>query len=154
MANQVHELHGDSQSNSYDCLTLPPIMRDVDSREYTFWQALMKTIVGANVNLDLDRVDVEAGLRRLRNACLPIILALNALWLVLLSVLYEKADYGLQKLNVYGLITVSVYGLVLAVQVVGMTTHRLHAVFTRFARWLLIGSRQHLVWTNRRPASF
>ena len=112
--------------------------------EYSFWERMRQIVLGTNVNLGLEGPHLANGLRNLRNICLLSMLVLNALWLILLSVLYFNADLNLARLNMYGLIAASVYGLVLVVQWLGMTIHRTQAVFTRFARFVFGANRP--VW--------
>ena len=104
------------------------------TEEYVFWEKMCRLVLGTQVNLGLDNLQLASGLRTLRNTCLLSILVLNALWLLLLSVLYFNADLNLARLNVYGLIAAAVYGLALFVQLLGMTIHRTQAIFTRFGR--------------------
>ena len=91
---------------------------------------------------------LNTGLRRLRNLCLICLLLLNTLWLVLLSLLYYNTDMNLAKLNIYGLIAGAVYGLVLFIQLVGMTVHRIQALFARFGRAVFGDCKP--VWIYRR----
>ena len=112
--------------------------------EYSFWERMRQIVLGTNVNLGLEGPDLANGLRNLRNVCLLSMLVLNALWLILLSVLYFNVDLNLARLNMYGLIAACVYGLVLVVQWLGMTIHRTQAVFTRFARFVFSDNRP--VW--------
>ncbi|XP_013417859.1 uncharacterized protein LOC106178970 [Lingula anatina] len=118
--------------------------------EHVFWERMHEIVLGKGVNLGLDQASLASGLRNLRNICLLSLLILNALWLVLLSVFYFNANFNLVKLNVYGLITGAVYGLVLAVQVVGMTVHRVEALFTRYA--VIIFGHDRPIWINKRTA--
>ena len=105
--------------------------------EYSFWERMRQIVLGTNVNIGLEGPDLANGLRNLRNLCLLSMLILNALWLMLLSVLYFNTDQNLARLNMYGLIAACVYGLVLVVQWLGMTIHRTQAIFTRFARFCI-----------------
>lgn len=104
--------------------------------EYNFWERMRQIVLGTKVNLGLEGPNLASGLRNLRNLCLLSMLILNALWLILLSVLYFNADLNLARLNMYGLIAACVYGLVLIVQWLGMTIHRTQAVFTRFTHYV------------------
>ena len=118
--------------------------------EYSFWERMRQIVLGTNVNLGLEGSDLATGLRNLRNVCLLSMLVLNALWLILLSVLYFNADLNLARLNMYGLIAACVYGLVLVVQWLGMTIHRTQAVFTRFARFIFSDNRP--IWIYPRTS--
>ncbi len=116
--------------------------------EYTFWERMRQLVLGTDVNKGLEGGDLASGLRTLRNICLLSMLILNALWLILLSVLYFNADLNLARLNMYGLIAACVYGLVLVVQLVGMTIHRSQAVFNRFGRNIF--GKDRPVWIYQR----
>ena len=119
--------------------------------EHHFWTRMCQIVLGNDVNRGLEGSRLAAGLRTLRNVCLLSMLVLNALWLLLLSVLYFNADLSLARLNVYGLIAAAVYGLVLFIQVLGMTIHRLQAIFTRFGRVLF--GKDTPVWVYERKIS-
>lgn len=123
---------------------------DQQVEEYIFWERMREIVLGREVNLGLEAEPLAIGLRNLRNICLLSLLILNALWLILLSVLYFNANFNLVKLNVYGLIAGAVYGAVLAVQVIGMTAHRLEAVFTRYS--MMIFGPDRPVWIMKRTA--
>ena len=116
--------------------------------EFIFWDRLRQLVLGREINLGLEGEKLAEGLRSLRNICLIALITLNALWLVLLSVLYFNADVNLAKLNIYGLIALVVYGLVLFIQLLGMTVHRVQAVFTRFSR--AVFGRHKPMWIHTR----
>ena len=119
--------------------------------EYIFWERMRHTVLGTSVNLGLNENQLANGLRTLRNTCLLTMLILNALWLLLLSVLYFNVDFLLARVNVYGLIAAAVYGLVLFVQVLGMTVHRAQAIFHRFARKIF--GHDRFVWIYPRTGN-
>ena len=119
--------------------------------EYHFWTRMCQIVLGSDVNRGLEGSQLASGLRTLRNICLLSMLVLNALWLLLLSVLYFNADLNLARLNVYGLIAAAVYGLVLFIQVLGMSIHRVQAIFIRFGRSLF--GRDTPVWIYERKVS-
>ena len=116
--------------------------------EFYFWSKLRELVLGRGINLGLEGETLAGGLRSLRNICLIALLTLNTLWLVLLSVLYFNADVNLAKLNIYGLIALVVYGLVLLVQLLGMTVHRVQALFTRFTRAVFARDKHMWVYTR------
>ncbi len=138
VVEEMDEDEKEEDENSVECTT--NAFRPMDEgqgqhvEEYAFWERMRQIVLGTGVNRGLEGPDLASKLRDLRNTCLLSMLALNALWLVLLSVLYFNADLNLARLNIYGLIAACVFGLVLVVQWLGMTIHRTQAVFTRFAR--------------------
>ena len=116
--------------------------------ESVFWQRMRDLILSHDVNLGLGGAKLAGGLRSLRIVCLLALIIFNVLWMVLLSVLYFNADVNMARLNVYGLIAGAVYGLVLFVQLVGMTIHRLQAIFGKFA--LRVFGQDKPVWIYTR----
>ena len=112
---------------------------------------MRKIVLGNNVNKGLDTTELSSGLRTLRNIALVSLLALNALWLMLLSVLYFHMDIALPKLNIYGLIAGVVYGLVLFVQLLGMTVHRIQSNFMWFGRTVF--SKKLPIWVHQRTSN-
>ena len=118
--------------------------------EHHFWTRMCHIALGRDVNRGLEGTKLASGLRTLRNICLLSMLVLNALWLILLSVLYFNAELNLARLNVYGLIAGAVYGLVLFIQVLGMAVHRVQAIFTRLGRSLF--GRETPIWIYNRKS--
>ena len=102
------------------------------AEEYIFWERMRTEVLGLDVNKSLQGLKLANGLRTLRNKCLLSTLFLNALWLLMLSMLYFYVEDILAKVNIYGLIAAIVYGMVLVVQLLGMSIHRMKALFNCF----------------------
>ncbi|GFO08503.1 chitin synthase [Plakobranchus ocellatus] len=122
-------------------------------QEHKFWQELVSTLVGVGVNTGLEKAALAQGLRTLRNRTLGTFLALNALWLGLLSYFYLGADSPLARLNIYGVMSAALYGFTLAIQLVGLTASRLEQVFSRLARRVYDGDQSVPVWVHNRDAT-
>lgn len=141
----------DEDEKPIDCSSTFKPMHDQQGQqtaEFYFWSRLRELVLGRDVNLGLEGEKLAGGLRSLRNIGLIALLLLNTLWLVLLSVLYFNADVNLARLNIYGLIALVVYGLVLFVQLLGMTVHRVQALFNRFTR--AVFARDKPIWIYTR----
>ena len=118
--------------------------------EYSFWDRIRNVALGTNVNVGLQGASLDSGLRTLRNICLLVMIFLNAAWLLVLSMLYFNADVLLARVNIYGLIAAAVYGLVLFVQLLGMSVHRVQALFNRFGTCVFGKTRGTWIYPRNR----
>ena len=112
---------------------------------------MRRVVLGSTVNTGLGSTELAAGLRTLRTLSLFGLLFLNALWLILLSMLYFHINVHLAKHNIYGLIAGVVYGLVLAVQLLDMTVHRIQSTFMWFGRTIF--GENLPVWVHQRTGN-
>ena len=95
-----------------------------DKEEHVFWESLVTRLLGNDVNTGLGKAELAQGLRRLRNRSLGGLLAINAVWLGVLSYFYMGINSEISRLNIYGLISGALYGFTLCIQIIGLTVSR------------------------------
>ena len=147
--DEGHENHVQCPTNKFKTMQNAGGQND---DEYTFWERMREQVLGREINLGLEGQRLAEGLRRLRNVCLLAMIVLNAIWLVMLTILYYNAEIDLTKMNTYGLIAGIVYGFVLCIQLVGMTIHRIQSLFRLTA--LKIFGKDKPVWIYQRNAVY
>lgn len=109
---------------------------DERKAENAFWEKLIQSRLGNNVNKGLEKEDLAAGLRKLRNRSLGGFMFINAVWLVFLSYFFMGLDSPLSRLNIYGVISGALYGFTLIIQTVGLTAGRIEQLIKRLARYI------------------
>ncbi|KAK7110943.1 hypothetical protein V1264_014736 [Littorina saxatilis] len=105
-------------------------------QENVFWEELRHRLLGNDVNIGLQRVELAEQLEQLRNRSLLGLMMINAVWLGVLSYFYVGVDSPLARLNLYGLISGALYGFTLVIQLIGMTICRVQHVLLMMARYL------------------
>ncbi|CAL1533693.1 unnamed protein product [Lymnaea stagnalis] len=116
--------------------------------EYKFWESLIATHLGVDVNKGLEKAALAEGLGRMRNRLLGGFLLLNAVWLGFLSYFYLGLDSPLSRLNIYGIISGALYGFTLIIQILGLTAGRIEQVLRRLATY--VHGDKFPVWVSER----
>ncbi|XP_063437912.1 uncharacterized protein LOC134718963 [Mytilus trossulus] len=109
-------------------------IQKINSTEYEFWKLLTDTHLKPTSEAFSLLGQLKIKLEELRNTWLMILLAVNSLWLVLISTLASKINLLVLGSNPVGLVFLLIFGILLLVQFFCMLFHRLSTLAHFLAR--------------------
>lgn len=136
-----------SPFNDYN---LPLSNKTEDEIEYKFWKSLRENLIGHTSRIGLDKENMAKRLWQLRTKAIIALFGCNVLWIVMLAYLFSVISDNTSKLNSFAMISGFLYGISFAIQLVGMTVHRVQDSFERLVRYTNKDSRPEWVISKTR----